>query len=71
MKSSLVDEVVIDGFVINLNLLWADWWEWGVLAVEELVEFLSVILLEETTEGPDQAVDVKSLEGLLINLLSS
>jgi hypothetical protein len=71
LKSSLVDEVVINGFVINLNLLWADWWEWGVLAVEELVEFLSVILLEETTEGPDQAVDEKSFEGLFIDLLSS
>jgi len=35
------------------------------------VEFLSVILLEETTEGPDQAVDEESLKGLLIDLLSS
>jgi len=34
------------------------------------VEFLSIFLLEETTEGPDQAIDEKLLESLLINLLS-
>jgi hypothetical protein len=67
----LINKVIEDGLVVDLDLLRQDGRKRSSLGVEELVEFLSVLLLEETTIGPDHAVDEDSLESLLVDLLSS
>ena len=57
--------------MVNLELLRGDWRERSTLGVKELVELLSVFLLEKSSERPSHAVDEEFLEAWLVDLSSS
>jgi hypothetical protein len=45
-----MDIVIEYGLMIDLKLLWGNWWKRSTLRVKEFMELLSVFLLEESTE---------------------
>lgn len=70
MEGLFVNKVIENGFVVNLELLRGDWRERSALGVKELVELLSVILLEESSKRPGHAVDEEFFEAWLVDLSS-